>query len=102
MKKILLAIIVLIILSVVSCGDLPGTFKVIYYDNGSTSGVTPTDNKEYKSGDKATVLDQGTLLKTGFTFDGWNTKADNSGTLYNPGDQMEIKNITIFLYAVWK
>jgi hypothetical protein len=102
MKKLLLAISILILMSMVSCGDLPETFKVIYYGNGSTSGFPPTDNKEYKSGEKATVLDENTLRKTGFEFSGWNTKEDNTGTHYNPGEQIEIKNINILLFPVWE
>jgi len=105
MKKIIfLTISILILISVVSCGDLPETFKVIYYDNGNgnTTGFPPTDNKEYKSGDKATVLDQYTLIYPGKTFSGGNTKADNTGTTYKAGDKIEIKNITIYLYAVWE
>jgi len=86
----------------VSCGDLPETFKVIYYDNGSTSGFPPEDNKKYKSGEFAVVLDQGILLNIGHEFGGWNTKADNTGTHYNPGDKIEIKNINIFLFPVWE
>ena len=103
MKKILLIIsIILLLMSVMSCGDLPETFKVIYHSNGSTSGYAPTDNKEYKSGEYATVLGPDTMLNTGHTFDGWNTKADNSGDTYKENDKIQIKNIDIFLFPVWK
>ena len=84
-----------------SCGDVPETFKVIYHDTGNASGFPPTDNKKYKSGEYATVLDQHTLKKEGYEFGGWNTKADNSSDHYNTGDKIEIKNINIFLYTVW-
>jgi hypothetical protein len=85
-----------------SCGDLPETFKVIYHDTGNASGFPPTDNNKYKSGEYATVLDQHTLVKEGYEFGGWNTKDDNSGDKYAPGSKIEIKNINIFLYTVWE
>jgi hypothetical protein len=103
MKKILLITsIILMLMSFISCGDVPDTFKVIYHDTGNASGFPPTDNNKYKSGEYATVLDQHTLIKEGYKFGGWNTKADNTGTPYNPGDKIEIKNINIILLAVWK
>jgi hypothetical protein len=103
MKKILLITsIILMLMSVISCGDVPDTFKVIYHDTGNASGFPPTDNNKYKSGDLATVLGKNTLEKTGYEFAGWNTNADNTGTIYNPGDKIEIKKINIFLYTVWE
>jgi len=103
MKKILfLTISILILVSMVSCGEKPETFKVIYYTNGSTSGFQPTDNNKYKSGEYATVLGPGTMVNTGHKFDGWNTKADNSGDTYKEGEKIQIKNINITLFPVWK
>jgi len=108
MKKPLLAVCITLLL--ISCGGSSGSnsgtntakYKIIYNDNGCTSGFAPVDNNEYTSGSPATVLDKNTLEKTGYTFDGWNTKADASGDKYNSGDTIEIKNTNIFLYAVWK
>ena len=100
MKKLL--IIFCIALLFCACGELPGKYKVIYHASGEeTSGFPPVDNNEYTSGSYADVLDQHSLLYSGHTFGGWNTKQDKSGTNYNPGDKIEIKNINIFLYAVW-
>jgi len=100
MKKLLIIFIVVFLLF--ACGELPGKYHVNYYGNGQTSGFEPTDSNEYTSGQKATVLDKHTLEKTGCTFGGWNTRADNSGTHYDVGDQIEIKNFNIFLHAVWE
>jgi hypothetical protein len=103
MRKIRLIIsIVFLLFLVMSCGELPESFKVIYHSDGSTSGFAPTDPKEYKSGEYATVLDQHTLLKDGYNFDGWNTKADSTETTYKPGEKIKIKNLNIFLFPVWK
>ena len=110
MKKILLIIsIILLLMSVMSCGDLPETFTITYQGNGNTAGYPPIDNKKYKSGEHATALGKGTLIKEDrdssgnvikeYNFGGWNTL---SGTHYNPGDKIEIKNINIILLAVWE
>jgi len=99
MKRLL---IILIVLLFTACGKIPETFSIIYHGNGNTSGFPPVDNNQYRSGSYAAVLDQNTLQKTGYIFAGWNTKADNSGTLYSKGSQIEVKNSDIFLFAVWE
>jgi len=98
MKKILIIIGIVFLLS--AC-ETPETFKVIYHADEYTTGFPPTDDNQYKSGDYATVLGQNTLLKQGYKFSGWNTKADFSGDKYTSGSKIKIKNINIFLYAVW-
>jgi len=100
MKKLLIIFSVVFLLF--ACGELPGEYEVIYHDNGCISGFPPTDGNRYTSGSYATVLGQHTMLKPGYTFGGWNTNADNTGTHYNVGDQIEIRNINIFLHAVWE
>jgi len=110
MKKLLFAVCITLLL--LSCGGSsgsgPGTnteikkYRITYYDNGSSGGFVHVDNNEYPSGSSVTVLDQNTLYKTDYEFDGWNTKQDSSGTHYNAGDKIEIKNTNILLYAVWK
>jgi len=78
------------------------TYKVIYHGGAGTTGFPPVDNTQYTAGMEATVLDQGTLLKDGHTFQHWNTRADGTGTSYTVGDKITIKNATVFLYAVWE
>ncbi len=75
--------------------------KIIYDDNGSTSGEAPIDSKSpYYVNSEVTVLDEGTLLKDNYIFGGWNTKADESGETYQAKDEFIIKEDTT-LYAVW-
>src|SRR5205085_8418457 len=47
-----------------------------------------------------TVLGPGTLVKTNYTFDHWNTAADNSGTSYAPSATFAATANTT-LYAQW-
>jgi uncharacterized repeat protein (TIGR02543 family) len=76
--------------------------SVVYDGNGATSGITPTDLTPYVQG--ATVLvvgNLGALARSGYTFNGWNTAADGSGTAYAPGATFAIGTSNIVLYAQW-
>ena len=79
------------------------TWSVTYNSNGATSGDVPTDATEYDADNcNVTVLgNTGSLAKTGYTFDGWNTKADGSGDDYAAGDNFTISANTT-LYAKWE
>jgi uncharacterized repeat protein (TIGR02543 family) len=79
----------------------PTTYSVLYDGNGATSGTAPTDANAYSSGDEVTVLgNTGGLAKTSFTFVGWNTKDDGTGSDYSAGDKFNITANTT-LYAKW-
>ena len=76
-------------------------FNVTYDDNGSTGGSVPTDDTDYSKSASVTVLgNTGSLVKTGYHFDGWNTKDDGTGTNYAAGDTFTISEDTT-LYAKW-
>lgn len=81
-----------------------GTPCTVTYDgNTNTDGTAPTDDHvgPYTAGTEVTVLgNTGNLTKTGYTFGGWNTKADGSGTTYQPDSKFRIGADTTF-YAVW-
>ena len=78
------------------------SLTVTYNGNGNTGGAVPTDSSSpYSSGDTVTVLgNTGSLVKTGKTFSGWNTKADGSGTTYTAAQTFSI-SASITLYAKW-
>ena len=101
-KMFILALFVLTALFLTGCETDPdATYGVHYLGNGNTSGYPPVDNNEYKSGEEAAVLGRNSLLRDGYTFQGWNTRADGSGASYNPDDKIKIGNLHVFLYAVW-
>jgi len=78
------------------------TYTVTYHGNGSTGGSVPSDTTNYTDGQTVTVAgNTGSLVKTGFTFSGWNTKADGSGTPYTQGQTFTMGSASITLYAVW-
>lgn len=77
-------------------------YTVTYDGNGSGGGTAPTDaNSPYANNATVTVLgNTGNLTRTNYTFAGWNTAADGSGTHYDASDTFSITaNIT--LYAEW-
>ena len=80
----------------------PNTYTVKYNGNGNNEGSTANSTHTY---DVAKNLTKNGFVKTGYTFKGWNTKADGSGTSY--ADKASVKNLsstngaTITLYAQW-
>ena len=78
------------------------TYTVTYNGNGSSGGTAPVDPNNYANGATVTVLSQATLVRTGYTFNGWNTKADGTGTASAGGATFSITSANITLYAQWK
>lgn len=77
-------------------------YTVTYNGNGNTSGTAPTDATSYLSGATVTALSNtGSLTKTDFTFAGWNTAADGTGTDYAPTSSLTIGSSNVTLYAKW-
>ncbi|MFP4416715.1 MAG: InlB B-repeat-containing protein [Chitinispirillaceae bacterium] len=76
-------------------------YQIIYYDNTSSSGTAPVDDRLYLNGAEISITTQGDLEKTGYEFLGWNTKGDGSGESYAPGDVVQIDGADITLYADW-
>jgi len=80
------------------------TYTVTYNGNTNTSGDVPKDGySPYIVGSTVTVIgNSGTpvLAKSGFTFAGWNTAANGSGTSYSQGNTFTINANTV-LYAQW-
>ena len=77
-------------------------YTVTYNGNGNTGGSVPIDSDSpYTSGATVTVLgNSGSLVKSGYTFLGWNTESDRSGTNYSAGSTFDIDD-DVTLYAAW-
>lgn len=77
-------------------------YTVVFNKNGATSGTMASKSCTYG---KTYTLTANTYKKSGYTFEGWNTKADGSGTAYK--NKAEIKNLKytdgakLTLYAQW-
>jgi uncharacterized repeat protein (TIGR02543 family) len=78
------------------------TFTVIYNGNTNASGTVPVDSGKYESGTAVTLkANTGNLIKTGYTFAGWNTAADGSGTAHVVGSTFNMGSTNVVLYARW-
>jgi uncharacterized repeat protein (TIGR02543 family) len=77
-------------------------YSVTYDGNGNNGGSAPTDSNTYAAGETVTVLSNtGGLVKTGYSFAGWNTAANGSGTAYAPGATFTMPAANTALYAQW-
>lgn len=76
-------------------------YTVTYLGNGNNAGTTP-GIASYPSGTNATIAgNTGSLTKTGFTFAGWNTLDNGSGSDYTQGTSYT-GNSNLTLYAKWE
>ncbi|MDP4178717.1 MAG: leucine-rich repeat protein, partial [Bacillota bacterium] len=84
-------------------GYITVPYNVVSYNgNGNTGGTAPADGNIYTNGTNATILgNTGNLVKTGYTFAGWNTAADGSGTSYPPDTIVPMNGSDLTLYAEW-
>ncbi len=75
-------------------------YTVEFNGNGATSGTMQSQNFVYGN---STTLKSNAFVKTGYVFNGWNTKADGTGVNY--ADQEAVLNLavsgTVTLYAQW-
>ncbi len=76
------------------------TYTVTYNGNGATSGSVTSQTTNV--GTATTVATNG-FTKTGFTFAGWNTASNGSGTVYGAGGTVpsQTAGTTVTLYAQW-
>ena len=68
-----------------------------YIGNDNTSGDAPATDS-YNA--PTTILPTGTLERTGYTIEGWNTNANGSGTDYAVGATYS-DGVNLTLYAKW-
>jgi len=76
---------------------------VNYSGNGNTAGTVPVDpSSPYEYGATVTVLgNTGSLVKTGYTFDGWNTQADGLGINRAVASTFTMGTSNVTLYTKW-
>lgn len=73
---------------------------VKYKDNGAESGIVPREHILIDDGITQIKENSGGLVKSGYKFDGWNTKSDGSGTNYAVGESVKVTEDMV-LYAKW-
>lgn len=78
-------------------------YQIAFDGNGATSGSMENQKAKY---DVPVTLKQNVFERTGYTFTGWNTQPDGTGTAF--ADQEEVKNLAtekdgiVILYAQWR
>ena len=78
------------------------TYTVTYNGNGNSGGSVPTDATNYPSGSTVTVKsNSGSLVKTGWTFAGWNANSTGTSTTYAAGSGTFTISSNTTLYAKW-
>jgi uncharacterized repeat protein (TIGR02543 family) len=78
------------------------TYSVTYDGNEATGGSVPIDSNDYEANATVTVAgNTGSLVKSGYSFNNWNTQADGNGTNYSGGDTFSIGSSNVTLYARW-
>ena len=79
------------------------TYNISYDGNGNTGGSAPADDIEYEVGMTVTVkTNSGDLSRDGYSFIGWNTEADGSGTDLAPSSTFSMGAEDETLYAQWE
>ena len=76
------------------------TYVVSFDGNGLTGGSAPSNQTKTHGVNLSVALNSGSLVKTGYTFGGWNTHADGSGTSFLEGATYEVDG-SLSLLAVW-
>ncbi len=75
--------------------------KVLYHGNGYTGNNLPSDTNTYTNNSSVSIPTSPSMTRTGYTFTGWNTKPDGSGSNHNPGETFNINTSNNVLYAQW-
>jgi uncharacterized repeat protein (TIGR02543 family) len=95
----------MVIITFVGCsflqqGAAPISYTLSYSSNGNSAGSVPPSN-DFDSGEMVTVSGAGTLTKSGYSFNGWNSTVDGSGAQYAAAGTFNMMPADLTLYAVW-
>lgn len=78
----------------------PVLYTVSFNGNSATSGTGPGSVSQTTEGGSVALPNENTWVRTGYTFNGWNTASAQNGTRYNSGDNFTPTANTT-LYANW-
>ena len=81
--------------SLVISSGTTSTNSVAFMENGGTGYMAS------QIGSSSANLNSNALTRSGYTFSGWNTKADGSGTAYSNGASYNFATNSALLYAQW-
>lgn len=76
-------------------------YTIAYDGNGATGGTVPNTHTGNYNSSYTLANNTGSLVRTNYSFNGWNTAANGSGTHYNVGETYTIPATDRVLYAEW-
>ena len=78
------------------------SYTILYTGNSNTGGVVPS-SQSYTYGNPGITLNTntGSLVRSGYTFNGWNTRPDGSGTAFASGATGATFTQDTVLFAAW-
>jgi hypothetical protein len=81
-------------------GASTNTYTVSYSTNGATSGTVPASQTKTQGVTLVLATNVGNLARIGYTFSGWNTDSNGTGTTYAEGANYTA-NTGAVMYAYW-
>lgn len=75
-------------------------YMIMYHPNGATSGTVPTTSIKFHNIDHVVSANVGNLIRSGYTFSGWNTQTDGLGSDYAVASAFTT-NAAVTLYGKW-
>ncbi len=75
-------------------------YTITYIGNNNTGGTAPAVASNSNSTNGTVSTNSGSLSRTNYTFTGWNTADNGSGTDYSPGDVYSART-NLVLYSKW-
>lgn len=82
-------------------GLTPIAYHIDYQLNGGI-GSFQKDEKAYAENEKVKVLSATYLEKKGYIFEGWSTKKNGNGEIYQANQIITMPSHNMTLYAIWK
>ena len=76
-------------------------YNFTYDSNSADSGTAPTETAKQITQNVTIKANTGSLIRVGYTFSGWNTNSDGTGTNYLSGSQFTVGSAHVTLFAKW-
>jgi uncharacterized repeat protein (TIGR02543 family) len=79
----------------------PINYTFTYDANSADLGTVPTETSKQITQTATVKANTGNLIRVGYTFGGWNTLSNGSGTNYLSGSLFTVGSSNVVLYAKW-
>ena len=76
-------------------------YTFTYNANSAGSGSVPTETSKQITQTVTVKANTGSLVRSGYTFGGWNTQSNGGGTTYLSGSLFTVGSSNVTLYAKW-